>query len=80
MFPAICSVFICRGVYAHSFMIYIWMGKTLANDSGFTKFAKDFPCHHFALYGIRMHLKYKYVCMYILYISTYIHTHAQIPG
>ena len=48
MFPAICLVFIRRGVYPCSFMIQIWMGKTLANGS---KFAKVFSLHRFVLYG-----------------------------
>ena len=52
MFPAICLVLIRRGAYTRSFMIQIWMGKTLVNGSGFTKFAKVFPHHRFALYGI----------------------------
>ena len=42
---AICLVFIRHGVYPQFYNIatYIWMGKTLANRSGFTKFAKVFP-------------------------------------
>ena len=38
----------------YSFVI-IWMGKTLANCSGFAKSAKAFPCYHFALYGTQLH-------------------------
>ena len=43
MFPTICLVLIRHRVYAHSIMIQIWMHKTLANGSGFAKFAKVFP-------------------------------------
>ena len=34
----------------------IWLGKILANDDHFTKFAKVFPCQNFALYGIAIWL------------------------
>ena len=33
----------------------IWLGKILANDVQFAKFAKVFPRHNFALYGITSH-------------------------
>ena len=33
------------------------MGKTLANDVRFAKFAKVFPCHHFMLYGTTWNLQ-----------------------
>ena len=55
--PAISSVLICRGVNTRSFMIQIWMGKTLANGSGFTKFAKVFPRHCFVLYSTCMYMQ-----------------------
>ena len=45
-------------VIAHAYCVVppsgfeIWLGKILVNDVRFTKFAKDFPCHCFALYSI----------------------------
>ena len=33
----------------------IWMGKILANDVPFAKFAKVFPRQNFALYGITLY-------------------------
>ena len=36
----------------------VWLGKILANDDGFAKFAKVFPRQSFALYGNTSHHGY----------------------
>ena len=46
----------------------IWLGKTLANDVRFAKFAKVFTRQSFALYGISQR---QIVCLILIKYKTY---------
>ena len=80
--PAISSVLICRGVNTRSFMIQIWMGKTLENCSKFTKFAKVSPAIvlHYTVHVCTCKLLYiQYTGIYdFMYVHTSVHVRQKI--